>query len=181
MTVIFPHTHNPARKCYSHFICKAGTVSVVQRVNCVAYGTFTRVDKPCISPIFGHCKWLLIVAFSMWTFSKTHTWLSAKRCACKGFTLQLKIKHCSKLFLFKMWCCVLAWMNEYIVQIISATRLWLISRYSHHTLKKHWKMTAQNDIHVPSDFRRFNYKQIASTWSNNHWLVRGKHRFIWII
>ena len=35
-------------------------------------------------------------------------------------------------------------MNEYIVQIISATRLWLISRYSHHTLKKHWKMTAKN-------------------------------------
>ena len=32
-------------------------------------------------------------------------------------------------------------MNEYIVQIISATRLWLISRYSHHTLKKRWKMT----------------------------------------
>ena len=27
-------------------------------------------------------------------------------------------------------------MNEYIVQIISATRLWLISRYRHHTLKK---------------------------------------------
>ena len=35
-------------------------------------------------------------------------------------------------------------MNEYIVQIISATRLWLISRYSHHTLKKRWKMTAKN-------------------------------------
>ena len=43
-----------------------------------------------------------------------------------------------------MLCCVLAWMNEYIVQIISATRLWLISRYSHLTLKKRWKMTAKN-------------------------------------
>ena len=43
-----------------------------------------------------------------------------------------------------MLCCVLAWMNEYIVQIISATRLWLISRYSHHTLKKRRKMTAKN-------------------------------------
>ena len=43
-----------------------------------------------------------------------------------------------------MLCCVLAWMNEYIVQIISATRLWLISRCSHHTLKKHRKMTAKN-------------------------------------
>ena len=35
-------------------------------------------------------------------------------------------------------------MNEYIVQIISATRLWLISRYSHYTLKKCQKMTAKN-------------------------------------
>ena len=35
-------------------------------------------------------------------------------------------------------------MNEYIVQIISATRLWLISRYSHHTMKKCRKMTAKN-------------------------------------
>ena len=43
-----------------------------------------------------------------------------------------------------MLCCVLAWMNEYIVQIISATRLWLISRYSHQTLKKRQKMTAKN-------------------------------------
>ena len=35
-------------------------------------------------------------------------------------------------------------MNEYRVQIISATRLWLISRYSHLTLKKRRKMTAKN-------------------------------------
>ena len=35
-------------------------------------------------------------------------------------------------------------MNENIVQIISATRLLLISRYSHHTLKKRQKMTAKN-------------------------------------
>ena len=62
----------------------------------------------------------------------------------RGYALQLKIKHCWKLFLFQMLCCVLAWMNEYIVQIISATRLWLISRYSYHTLKKCWKMTAKN-------------------------------------
>ena len=44
-----------------------------------------------------------------------------------------------------MLCCVLAWMNEYIVQIISATRLWLTSRYSHHTLKKCQKMTTKNE------------------------------------
>ena len=34
-------------------------------------------------------------------------------------------------------------MNEYIVQIISATTLWLISRYSHHTLKKALKNDRQ--------------------------------------
>ena len=70
--------------------------------------------------------------------------LVPKAAHARGYALQLKIKHCWKLFLFKMLCCVLAWMNEYIVQIISATRLWLISRYSHHTLKKRRKMTAKN-------------------------------------
>ena len=62
--------------------------------------------------------------------------LVPKGAHARGYELQLKIKHCWKLFLFKMLCCVLAWMNEYLVQIISATRLWLISRYSHHTQKK---------------------------------------------
>ena len=61
----------------------------------------------------------------------------------RGYALQLKIKHCWKLFLFEMLYCVCAWMNEYIVQIISATRLWLISRYSHHTLKKALKNDRQ--------------------------------------
>ena len=70
--------------------------------------------------------------------------LVPKGAHARGYALQLKIKHCWKPFLFKVLCCVLAWMNEYIVQIISATRLWLISRYSHHTLKKRWKMTAKN-------------------------------------
>ena len=70
--------------------------------------------------------------------------LVPKGAHARGYALQLKIKHCWKLFLFKMLCSVLAWMNEYIVQIISATRLWLISRYSHYTLKKRWKMTAKN-------------------------------------
>ena len=62
--------------------------------------------------------------------------LSAKRCACKGLCTSVKNKTLLKT--------VLAWMNEYTVQIISATRLWLISRYSHHTLKKCRKMTAKN-------------------------------------
>ena len=71
--------------------------------------------------------------------------LVPKGAHARGYALQLNIKHCSKLFLFEMLCCcVHAQMNEYIVQIISATRLWLISRYSHHTLKKGQKMTAKN-------------------------------------
>ena len=70
--------------------------------------------------------------------------LVPKGAHARGYALQLKIKHCWKLFLFQMLCCLLVWMNEYIVQIISATRLWLISRYSHHTLKKRRKMTAKN-------------------------------------
>ena len=48
--------------------------------------------------------------------------LVPKGAHARGYALQLKIKRW-KLFLFKMLCCVLAWMNEYIVQIISATRL----------------------------------------------------------
>ena len=70
--------------------------------------------------------------------------LVPKGAHARGYALQLKIKHCWKLFLFEMLCCVRAWMNEYIVQIISATRLWLILRYSHYTLKKRKKMTAKN-------------------------------------
>ena len=48
-----------------------------------------------------------------------------------------------------MLCCVLAWMNEYIVEIISATRLWLIFKIqSSHTEK--WP--PKTDIHVPEWF-----------------------------
>ena len=66
-------------------------------------------------------------------------WLSAKRCACKGLCTSVEYKTLLKTVF--IWNVVL---NEYIVQIISATRLWLISRYSHHTLKKRRKMTAKN-------------------------------------
>ena len=34
--------------------------------------------------------------------------LVPKGAHARGYALQLKIKHCSKLFLFKMLCCVLA-------------------------------------------------------------------------
>ena len=76
-----------------------------------------------------------------------------------------------------MLCCVLAWMNEYIVQIISATRLWLISRYSHHILKKRRKMTAKNGHPCTEWFSSLCFKQIASTWWNNRWFVSRKQSF----
>ena len=40
----------------------------------------------------------------------------------------------------------------------------------------HWKSAKKwppkTDIHVLIDFRHLAYKQIASTWRNNHWFVR---------
>ena len=33
----------------------------------------------------------------------------------RGYALQLKIKHCWKLFLFQMLCCVLAWMIDWLI------------------------------------------------------------------
>ena len=69
--------------------------------------------------------------------------LVPKGAHARGYALQLKIKHCWKLvFIWNVVLCTC--MNEYIVQISSVTRLWLISRYSHHTLKKRQKMTAKN-------------------------------------
>ena len=92
-----------------------------------------------ILPVVGQAVWYIWVQYILPVVGQTiwciydlvpkgvHTW---------GYALQLKIKHCWKMFWFEILCCVLAWINEYIVHIISATRLWLISRYSHHTLKK---------------------------------------------
>ena len=61
-------------------------------------------------------------------------------------------------------------MNEYIVQIISATRLWLISRYSHHTLKKRRKMTAQNG-HPCSEWFSSLYLQTNRKHMEKHSLI----------
>ena len=97
---------------------------------------------------YSQCLSITVHIMDYWSpkyHTHTHIYdLVPKGAHARGYALQLKIKHCWKLFLFEMLCCVLAWMNEYIVQIISATRLWLISRYSHHTLKKCRKMTAKN-------------------------------------
>lgn len=123
LTVIFQHTHththNPARKCYSHFICKAGTVSVAQRVNCVAYGTFSRVDKACVSPIYGHCKWLLIVAFFMWTFSKTQI--------CKFLILERKfiLSHCLQVMCkLNTIMQVQLWYKQYQLIMLMCPTFW---------------------------------------------------------
>jgi len=73
-----------------------------------------------------------------------YIWLSAKRCPCKGLCTSVENKTLLKtVFIWNVVLCTC--MNEWIYSTdISATRLWLISRYSHHTLKKHQKMTAKN-------------------------------------
>ena len=43
-----------------------------------------------------------------------------------------------------------------------------------HTGKSAEKWPPKTDIHVLSDFHHFPYKQIASTWSNNH-------RLVWVV
>ena len=117
---------------------------------------------------------LLLVCMLQRLLYILYIWLSAKRCACKGLCTSIENKTLLKtVFIWNVVLCTC--IKECIVQIISATRLWLVSRYSHHTLKKRQKMT------VPSDYRHSAYKQTASTWRNNHWFVRGKHRFIRII
>ena len=68
-------------------------------------------------------------------------------------------------------------MNEYIYM-----NEWIYSTDNFSNQSSHTeKWPPKTGIHVPSDFRHFAYKHIASTWRNNHWFVRGKHRFIWII
>ena len=104
----------------------------------IFFGLFVYCSFVCI-PVFSIDLLLSSMQYIIYIYD-----LVPKGAHARSYALQLKIKHCWKLFLFKMLCCVLAWMNEYIVQIISATRLWLISRYSHHTLKKRRKMTAKN-------------------------------------
>ena len=59
-------------------------------------------------------------------FNWSAIWLSAKRSTQGVMHFSWKQNIVENCFYLK--CCVLAWMNEYIVQIISATRLWLISR-----------------------------------------------------
>ena len=67
-------------------------------------------------------------------------------------------------------------MNEYIVQIISATRLWLISRYSHHTLKKCQKMTAKNghpctewfsSLYLQTNCKHMENQSLVCTWKTS--------------
>ena len=113
-------------------------------------------DTYMIMLTFCYKIWVYSFCVCVCVYIYIYTRLGAKRCACKGLCTSVENKTFFFCF-FEMLYCAFAWMNEYIVQIISATRLWLISRYSHHTLKKRQKM----DIHVPSDFHHFAYKQTA--------------------
>ena len=109
-------------------------------------------------------------------FSKYHIyiWLSAKRCACKGLCTSTENKTL-KLFLFEMLCTC---MNEWIYSTDNFSNQAVVDFkiQSSHTEKSAEKWPPKTDIHVPSDFRHFAYKQTASTLRNNHWFVRGKHR-----
>ena len=66
-----------------------------------------------------------------------------------------------------------------IVQIISATRLWLISRYSHHILKKHQKMTAENghpctkgfsSLCLQTNHKHREKKSLICTWKTSFYM-----------
>ena len=156
-------------------MCLCHRKSVMQAM--LSYFIFCHLIAGGLMGFFQPLQWFLWMKWTMIQMiqsalgeKKKDLWL----CTCKGLCTSVGniVKNC-----FCLKCCVHASMNEYIVKIISATRLWLVSRYSHHTLRK----APKTDIHVPSDFHHFVYKQTTSTWSNNHWLVRGKHNFIWII
>ena len=112
------------------------------------------------------------------TIHSSSMWLSAKRCTCKGLCTSVENKTLLKTVF--IWNVVLfTCMNELIYSTDNFSNQALVDFkiQSSHTEKWPPKM----DIHVPSDFRHFACKQIRSTWRNNHWFVRGKHRFIWII
>ena len=112
---------------------------------CVRCGAFALHDALCdIQFVFNLYYRFVSEQSGIGTFFILLIWLSAKRCACKGLCTSVENKTLMIFFVFEMLYCAFAWMNEYIVQIISATRLWLISRYSHHTLKKSQKMTTKN-------------------------------------
>ena len=112
----------------------------------------------------------------------TYTWLSAKRCACQGLCTSVENKTLLKtVFISNVVLCTC--MNEWIYSTDNFSNQAVVDFkiQSSHTEKAPKKWPPKTDIHVPSDFRHFAYKQITSTWRNNHWFVCGKHRFIRII
>ena len=151
MTIMRPYSHwsNSWQSCPHPCLCRSGTpgtcTSPPNTRMSVFYSWFSLEFN---SNLHAHNYDTLSSFIFMQIFNNVlsqHAYdFVPKGVHARGYALQLKIKHCWKLFLFEMLCCVLARMNEYIVQIIPATRLWLISRYSHHTLKKRQKMTAKN-------------------------------------
>ena len=111
-----------------------------------------------------------------------YIWLSSKRHACKGLCNTVENKTLLKtVFIWNVVLCTC--MNEWIYSTDNFSNQAVVDFkiQSSHTEKSAEKWPPKMDIHVPSDFRLFAYKQIASTWSNNHWFGRGKHRFIRII
>ena len=87
----------------------------------------------------------------------------------RGYALQLKIL-LKTVFIWNVVLCMC--MNEWIYSTDN------LKIQSSHTEKSTKKWLPKMDINVPSDFCHPAYKQIANTWSNNHWFVHGKHHFI---
>ena len=111
-----------------------------------------------------------------------YMWFSAKRCACKELCTSVENKTLLKtVFIWNVVLCTC--MNEWLYSTdnFSNQAVFDFKIQSSHTEKSAEKWPPKTDIHVLSDFYHFAYKQIASMWSNNHWLVHGKHCFIWII
>ena len=99
----------------------------------------------------------------------------AKRCACKGLCTSLQNKTLLKtVFIWNVVLCTCK--NEWIYSTDNFSNQAVVDfkiQSSHTEKKRAEKWPPKTDIHVPSDFRHFAYKQIASTWSNNYWFVCG--------
>ena len=104
--------------------------------------------------------------------------LVPKGAHARGYALQLKIKHCWKLFLFEMLC---ACMNEWIYSTDNFSNQAVVD---FKIQSSHTEKAPKNDRQKQTSMYRVifvTYKQIASTWSNNHWFVCDFFCFIRII
>ena len=127
-------------------------------------------------------KQLVMFSADVHHYFDTCMWLGAKRCTCKGLCTSVENKTLLKtVFIWNVVLCTC--MNEWIYSTDNFSNPGC--GWFQDTVITHWKSAEKwppkMDIYVQSDFCHFAYKQIASTWRNNHCFVRGKHHFIRII